>query len=512
MEKILKRLGLRDENNGIHDGSSGGMKKCEGKRFISYSPIDGSAIAEVISATPSDYEYISSKARRAFDKWSSMPAPKRGEIIRQIGNRLREHEEDLASLITLETGKILPESRGEVREMTDISDFALGQSRMLYGRTMHSERKDHTMKEQYHPMGPAGVITAFNFPVAVWAWNSLLGGVCGNTVIWKPSEKAVLCAIAVQNIIAPVIDENGLSGVFNMIADCDSSAGKMIASDKNVPLVSATGSVRMGRDVGVAVASRFGRSILELGGNNAVIVDETADIDLAVKSVYFGSVGTAGQRCTSTRRLLIERSVKDVFMAGLVAAYESTAIGDPFDKGTVMGPLIDGNAVDDYHRTIEEACASGGELIIGNRSVTVPGREKGHYVFPSIIECDRHNPSLQREAFAPILYVVGFDDFGEAVKIQNDVPQGLSSALFSNDIHREHLFLSHRGSDCGIANVNAGTSGAEIGGAFGGEKETGGGRESGSDAWRSYMRRQTSTVNWGDSLHFAQGVEFKIKY
>jgi aldehyde dehydrogenase (NAD+) len=510
MYDFLKELGIKDVNHGATLGNSDGWLKTRGKELVSYSPIDGNPIAKVIQATAGDYETVIREAQKAFEKWRMVPAPKRGQIVREIGEILRQYKEPLGKLVTLEMGKIKAEGMGEVQEMIDIADFAVGQSRMMYGSTMHSERPKHRMYDQYHPYGIIGVITAFNFPVAVWAWNTLIAAVCGDVNVWKPSSKAPLTAIAVQNIIAPVVDKYDLKGVFNLVIGKGSEVGELMINDKRVPLVSMTGSTAMGKRIGEAVGRRLGRTILELGGNNAIIVTEDADLDMALRATLFGAVGTAGQRCTSTRRIIIQKSVKEKFVNNLVKAYSQVPIGNPLDDGVLMGPVIDRMAVELMMKAIGEVKQSGGKLLYGGKIVKVDGLEDGFYVQPTIMEAKNDYDIVQEETFAPILYIIEYEDFDEAIRIHNNVPQGLSSAIFTSSMHYQEQFLSHIGSDCGIANVNIGTSGAEIGGAFGGEKETGGGRESGSDAWKAYMRRQTNTINWGRELPLAQGIKFDI--
>lgn len=510
MYDFLKELGIKDVNYGATLGNSDGWLKTGGKELVSYSPIDGKPIAKVIKATAGDYETVIREAQKAFEKWRMVPAPKRGQIVREIGEILRHYKEPLGKLVTLEMGKIKAEGMGEVQEMIDIADFAVGQSRMMYGFTMHSERPKHRMYDQYHPYGIVGVITAFNFPVAVWSWNTLIAAVCGDVNVWKPSSKTPLTAIAVQNIIAPIVDKYDLKGVFNLVIGKGSEVGELMINDKRVPLISMTGSTAMGRRIGEAVGRRLGRTILELGGNNAIIVTEDADLDMAVRATLFGAVGTAGQRCTSTRRIIIQKSVKEKFVNNLVKAYLQVPIGNPLDEGVLMGPVIDRMAVELMMKAIGEVKQSGGKLLYGGEIVKVGGLEDGFYVQPTIMEVNNEYPIVQEETFAPILYIIEYDDFDDAIRIHNDVPQGLSSAIFTSSMHYQEQFLSHIGSDCGIANVNIGTSGAEIGGAFGGEKETGGGRESGSDAWKAYMRRQTNTINWGRELPLAQGIKFDI--
>ncbi len=507
---FLEKLGIEEINYGATLGNSDGWIKTKGKELTSYSPIDGKPIAKVVQATKEDYDLVIRRAQEAFKKWRMVPAPKRGEVIREIGGVLRKYKEPLGKLVTLEMGKIKAEGMGEVQEMIDIADFAVGQSRMLYGSTMHSERPKHRMYDQYHPYGLVGIITAFNFPVAVWSWNSLIAAICGDVNIWKPSSKTPLTAIAVQKIIAPVVDKYDIKGVFNLVIGKGSEVGELLINDKRVPLISMTGSTVMGKRIGEAVGKRLGRTILELGGNNAIIIAEDADIDMAVRATLFGAVGTAGQRCTTTRRIIIQESVKEKFINSLVKAYGQVKIGNPLNDDILMGPVIDKMAVELMMNAIEEVKKSGGKLIYGGNIKTIEGLENGFYVEPTIMEVKNDFPIVQEETFAPILYIIEYSDFDEAIEIHNDVPQGLSSAVFTSSMHYQEQFLSHAGSDCGIANVNIGTSGAEIGGAFGGEKETGGGRESGSDAWKTYMRRQTNTINWGKELPLAQGISFDI--
>lgn len=511
MEKILNTLGIKDVNYGATTGKSNGWIKTGGQELISYSPIDGKPIAKVIQASEKDYEVVITAAEKAFIKWRMMPAPKRGEIVREIGIALREYKEPLGRLVTLEMGKIVKEGCGEVQEMIDISDFATGLSRQLYGLTMHSERYQHRMYEQWHPLGIVGVVTSFNFPVAVWSWNSLIAAVCGDVNVWKPSSKTPLTAVAVQNIIAPIVDKYDIDGVFNLVIGSGKEIGDKLIADKRIPLVSATGSCRMGRRIGEVVAKRLGRFLLELGGNNAIIIAEDADLQLALSSVLFGAVGTAGQRCTSTRRVIIHSSIKDKFVKALTGAYGKVKIGNPLNDEILLGPVIDKAAIDAYLNAIEEAKKEGGKLLFGGQKLELKGLENGFYVTPAIMEVKKDCRIVQEETFAPLLYIIEYNDIEEAIKIQNNVPQGLSSAIFTNSLKYSETFLSHMGSDCGIANVNNGTSGAEIGGAFGGEKDTGGGRESGSDAWKSYMRRQTCSINWGSTITLAQGIDFKLE-
>jgi len=470
--------------------------------IISYNPATGCELGRVRLATAEDYDRIAENSARVFEKWRMVPAPRRGEIVREIGDALREKKDELGALVTREMGKILAEGRGEVQEMIDVADFAVGLSRQLYGLTMASERSRHRLYEQWHPLGPAGVISAFNFPVAVWSWNALIAMVCGDTVIWKPSLKTPLCAVAVQEICDRVLERHGFKGVLSLVIGRDDVVGERMIRDRRLPLISATGSTRMGHIIATAVAERLGRVLLELGGNNGVIVMDDADIELVTRAVLFGAVGTAGQRCTSIRRLFVQRGIAQKITERLVAAYRQVRIGDPMDAGTLMGPLIDEQAVENMMRGLERIREQGGEVIYGGR------RLKGCFVEPAIVKSNASMPILQEELFAPVLHLVEFDTLEEAIAWHNGVPQGLSSAIFTDSLKTAETFLGARGSDCGIANVNIGTSGAEIGGAFGGEKETGGGRESGSDAWKAYMRRQTVTINWSGEMPLAQGIEF----
>ena len=470
--------------------------------LISYSPIDGSLIGRVQTHRRADLETAIHKAERAFDGWRMVPAPQRGLIVREIGDALRRHKDDLGALVTLEAGKIVAEGRGEVQEMIDIADFAVGLSRQLYGLTMHSERPGHRMYEQWHPLGVIGCITAFNFPAAVWSWNALIAAVCGDCVIWKPSELTPLTALATHQICRQVLQRHGWEDVFQLVIGPVEEVGEPMLHDRRLPLISATGSCAMGRRVAEQVGRRLGRTLLELGGNNAIIVLNDANLDLAARGIVFGAVGTAGQRCTSLRRLFVQRGVAKALTERLVAAYRQVRIGDPREAGTLMGPLIHAKAVERMQAGLRTIVEQGGEVIHGGRHL------HGNYVEPAIVRAPAALPLMQEEIFAPILYVVEFSELEEAIALQNNVPQGLSSAIFTANLMAAETFLSHRGSDCGIANVNIGTSGAEIGGAFGGEKDTGGGRESGSDAWKAYMRRQTVTVNWSSSLPLAQGIEF----
>jgi aldehyde dehydrogenase (NAD+) len=507
--QILEKFGIEEVNNGASTG--GKWFNTRGEKIVSYSPVDGSEIAAINAATEVDYEAVVLKAQEAFKEWRMWPAPKRGEVVRQLGEKLREYKQDLGTLVSYEMGKSLQEGLGEVQEMIDICDFAVGLSRQLYGLTMHSERPGHRMYEQYHPLGVVGIISAFNFPVAVWSWNTALAWVCGDTTIWKPSEKAPLSALACQQITKEVFDANNVpEGVSNVIVG-DATIGKLMAEDTRVPLVSATGSTRMGKSVGAAVGARLGKSLLELGGNNAIIITPSADLKMVVPGAVFGAVGTCGQRCTSTRRLIIHEEIYDKVKEALVKAYGQLKIGNPLDQNNHVGPLIDKLAVDAFLNALDQAKAEGGNVITGGEVLSGDGYETGLYVRPAIVEAENHYKIVQHETFAPILYIMKYKGGIEnAIELQNDVPQGLSSAIMTNNLKESEAFLSHAGSDCGIANVNIGTSGAEIGGAFGGEKETGGGRESGSDAWKVYMRRQTNTLNYSDSLPLAQGIKFDL--
>lgn len=508
IKQALEQLGIKDLNLGT---STGQESFANGRIIESYSPVDGTLIGKVQASTKEDYQAAMKKAEEAFKTWRMIPAPKRGEIVRQMGEELRKNKEALGQLVSYEMGKSLQEGLGEVQEMIDICDFAVGLSRQLYGLTMHSERPGHRMYEQYHPLGVVGIISAFNFPVAVWSWNTALAWVCGDTTIWKPSEKAPLSALACQQITKEVFDANNVpEGVSNVIVG-DATIGKLMAEDTRVPLVSATGSTRMGKSVGAAVGARLGKSLLELGGNNAIIITPSADLKMVVPGAVFGAVGTCGQRCTSTRRLIIHEEIYDKVKEALVKAYGQLKIGNPLDQNNHVGPLIDKLAVDAFLNALDQAKAEGGNVITGGEVLSGDGYETGLYVRPAIVEAENHYKIVQHETFAPILYIMKYKGGIEnAIELQNDVPQGLSSAIMTNNLKESEAFLSHAGSDCGIANVNIGTSGAEIGGAFGGEKETGGGRESGSDAWKVYMRRQTNTLNYSDSLPLAQGIKFDL--
>jgi aldehyde dehydrogenase (NAD+) len=477
-----------------------------GASFQVCSPINGQVLAQIRSADAPTYDAVVEDALRVFQEWRKVPAPERGEIVRQIGNALRDHRGDLGRLVSLETGKILAEGEGEVQEAIDIADFAVGLSRQLYGKVIQSERREHRMVEQWHPLGVVGVITAFNFPVAVWAWNSMIAAVCGDVILWKPSQLAPLSALATNSICRQVAKKFGFEGVFSLVFDEGTTLGKSMAADRRIPIVSATGSCEMGRSVAQTVGARLGRSILELGGNNAVIVMPDADMKLATAGILFGAVGTAGQRCTSIRRVLVHRSVQDTLLTRLREAYSQVRIGDPLQTGTLMGPLINQRAVDSYRNAVARALQEGAELVCGGEVLT--SMPSPFYVKPTIIKAKRSLSLLREETFAPIVYVVEVDDLQDAIELNNGVSQGLSSALFTRDMQSVERFLSQVGSDCGIANINMGTSGAEIGGAFGGEKDTGGGREAGSDSWKQYMRRQTCNINYGDSMPLAQGVVF----
>jgi aldehyde dehydrogenase (NAD+) len=506
--KFLAQLNISTTNNGVSTGLQ--WLKSKGEKLDSYSPVDGKLIASVTGADRKAYDAVVQKAQQAFAEWRTWPAPKRGDIVRQVGEELRRNKEALGKLVSYEMGKSLQEGYGEVQEMIDICDFAVGLSRQLHGLTMHSERPGHRMYEQYHPLGIVGVISAFNFPVAVWSWNSMLAWVCGDVCIWKPSEKTSLCAVACQNIIQSVFKKNNVpEGVSNIISG-GREVGEWMSNDTRVPLVSATGSTRMGKAVGAAVGQRLGRSLLELGGNNAIIITPDADLDMALIGAAFGAVGTAGQRCTSTRRLIIHEKVYNKFKEKLVNAYKQLKIGDPLNEKNHVGPLIDTDAVKAYLASIEKCKAEGGKFVVEGGVLKGKGYESGCYVKPCIAEAKNSYEIVQHETFAPILYIMKYKTLDEAIAMQNGVPQGLSSAIMTTNLREAEQFLSQNGSDCGIANVNIGTSGAEIGGAFGGEKETGGGRESGSDAWKVYMRRQTNTINYTNKLPLAQGIKFDL--
>jgi aldehyde dehydrogenase (NAD+) len=506
--EFLQHLSLQKDN----EGSATGSKTINSKGAIinSYSPVDGKLIGSVSSSDKEAYEKVITTAQTAFLEWRKWPAPKRGEVVRQLGDALRADKQALGQLVSYEMGKSIQEGLGEVQEMIDICDFAVGLSRQLYGLTMHSERPSHRMYEQWHPMGIVGIISAFNFPVAVWSWNAALAWVCGNVTVWKPSEKTPLCGNAVQNIVAKVFAANNVPEGVNNLIQGGREVGEWISNDSRIPLVSATGSTRMGKELNKAVAGRLGKTILELGGNNAIIITENADLDMSLIGAVFGAVGTAGQRCTSTRRLIIHENVYDSFVTKLTKAYQQIKIGDPLDSKNHMGPLIDKEAVNLYLQSIASCIKEGGKFLVEGGVINGTGFESGCYVKPCIAEVNPAYTIVQHETFAPILYVMKYKTIEEAIEIQNNVPQGLSSAIMTLNMRESELFLSAWGSDCGIANVNIGTSGAEIGGAFGGEKETGGGRESGSDAWKAYMRRQTNTINWSNQLPLAQGIQFDL--
>jgi aldehyde dehydrogenase (NAD+) len=498
---ILEKLHIEPVNSGACYGDW--IASPSGGQLESINPATGEVLAKIQLAGPADYETVVSRASEAFLDWRMLPAPRRGDIVREIANELRAAKDDLGMLVSLEMGKILAEGRGEVQEMIDIADFAVGLSRQLYGLTMHSERPGHRMYEQWHPLGIVGVISAFNFPVAVWAWNAMIAAVCGDCVLWRPSSDTPLTAVAVQKICNRVLDRNGLKGIFNLVVGKSDPIAETLIHDRRIPLVSFTGSTEVGRHVAEVVAGRLGRSILELGGNNGIIAMDDCNTDLLLRAVLFGAVGTAGQRCTTTRRLFLQRGIAQKMTAALVNAYKQVKIGNPVEEGTLMGPLVNRRAVDDMMDGIRRIREQGGEILTGGGKIT------GCFVEPTLVRARPDMPILKEEIFAPILYVIEFDHLDEAIHWHNDVPQGLSSAIFTNSLIASESFLSHRGSDCGIANVNIGTSGAEIGGAFGGEKETGGGRESGSDAWKAYMRRQTNTINWSTQLPLAQGIRFE---
>ncbi|HWM94672.1 MAG TPA: aldehyde dehydrogenase family protein [Thermoanaerobaculia bacterium] len=503
ISQILDSLGIEAENHGAFAGQ---WIRTSGERVESLNPATGEPIAAVRFGTADDYEKVAAVSVDAFREWQTWTAPKRGEIVRQLGDELRRQKEELGLLVSLEAGKVLSEGRGEVQEMIDMADLAVGMSRQLYGLSMHSERPRHRMYEQWHPLGVVGIITAFNFPVAVWAWNAMVAAVCGDSMIWKPSHQTPLTAIATTRIAQRVLEANEAPPIFNMILGGRTGVGERLVADRRVPLISATGSTRMGKEVGKVIADRLGRSLLELGGNNGIVVMDDADLDLALRAVLFAAVGTAGQRCTTTRRLFLQRGIAAELKRKLVSAYRSIPVGDPLEQGTLMGPLIDQAAVDNMMKALERVKSEGGKILYGGNKIDRPG----FYVEPTLVEAQKHMPITCEETFAPILYVFEFEDLDEAIQLHNDVPQGLSSAIFTLNMRSAERFLASTGSDCGIANVNIGTSGAEIGGAFGGEKETGGGREAGSDSWKAYMRRQTCTINWGTELPLAQGVEFKV--
>jgi aldehyde dehydrogenase (NAD+) len=504
--ELLKTLGISDINPGAYFGNNEWSSSSDNGVIDAVNPASGEIIARINGASEDDYERVIETARNAFTQWRTIPAPLRGEAVRLCNEALREHKDALGSLVSLEMGKIKPEGDGEVQEMIDIGDFAVGQSRMLYGHSMHSERPQHRMYEQWQPFGVVGVITAFNFPVAVWAWNAFLSAICGNATIWKPSPKGALCCLAVQNVCNEALQRGGYPPVFLSFMEPGHALAERFVEDNRVDLVSFTGSSAVGREVGTKVAARMGRSLLELGGNNAIILDPTADLKMAVPAIVFGAVGTAGQRCTSTRRVIVHESIMEQVSDALVKAYGQVRIGDPLAEGTLMGPLTDENSVKRFEAAVAQASQHGGEVLTGGARLDRPGC----FVEPTIIRAENAWDIVQEETFAPILYLIPYRDLEDAIRMQNDVAQGLSSALFTTDLRNAELYLSATGSDCGIANINIGTSGAEIGGAFGGEKETGGGRESGSDAWKAYMRRQTNTINWGNDLPLAQGIKFDL--
>ncbi len=505
MKKILKSLGLKPENPGTWLGPESSADP-EAPLIESINPTNGKLIARVRSTTPAEYDRLVTAARQSFLEWRKIPAPARGDAIRRIGNALRDHKDALGSLVTLEMGKIKAEGDGEVQEMIDITDFAVGQSRMMYGRTMHSERPQHRMYEQWHPLGVVGTITAFNFPVAVWSWNTCIASICGNVNIWKPSPKTPLCGVAVQKIVNEAVADMSLPPFCYLINDGSNELAATFVDDPRIDLISFTGSTAIGRQVGARVAARMGKCLLELGGNNAIIVDEHANLDLAIPAIVFGSVGTAGQRCTTTRRVIVHESRMDELKKSLVSAYGQVRIGDPLDTKTLMGPLIDASAIDRVESATAAITAAGGEILCGGERIDGPG----NFMTPAIAVVQNDWEIVQTETFGPMLYLIPYETLDDAIAMQNGVAQGLSSAIFTDNLQNAEYFLSHTGSDCGIANVNIGTSGAEIGGAFGGEKETGGGREAGSDAWKAYMRRQTNTINWGKDLPLAQGLNFDL--
>lgn len=505
MKRLLEKLGLQDVNPGACIGPDGWIIDPRGERLDSYNPTSGERIGSVIQASAATYDAVVVQAQQAFQSWRTTPAPRRGLVVRDLGNAVRDALEPLGELITLEMGKIRAEGIGEVQEMIDICDFALGLSRQLYGLTMHSERPGHRMYEQWHPLGPIGIITAFNFPVAVWSWNAAIAAVCGDTMVWKPSTLTPLVSVALQHICNRVMADYGLNGIFTLAIGSNEEVGERMIADTRLPLISFTGSVRTGRHVAQVVAGRLGKTLLELGGNNAIIIAPDANLDLATRAIVFGAVGTAGQRCTSTRRLIVHKSIVEELTERLLRAYASVPIGDPLQPGTLMGPLVTTGAVEAMMAALETAKSQGGVLLTGGNRLS----EKGpNFVKPAIVKMPAQTPLVCEETFAPILYLLEYETLAEAIALHNGVPQGLSSAIFTTNLLTAEEFLSHTGSDCGIANVNIGTSGAEIGGAFGGEKETGGGRESGSDSWKAYMRRQTNTINWSGALPLAQGIQF----
>lgn len=505
MKALLEKLHIKAINPGACTGLDGWIIDSHGKELVSYNPTNGDAIATVIQAGPETYDQVVAAAQTSFIDWREMPAPKRGQVVRDLGDALRELKGPLSDLVTLEMGKIRAEGRGEVQEMIDVCDFAVGLARQLYGLTMHSERPKHRMYEQWHPLGVVGLITSFNFPVAVWSWNSTIATVCGDTVVWKPSSYTPLTAVAVQHVTNQIMADHGVSGIFNLVIGSGRDVGERLIHDPRIPLISFTGSTEIGRHISERVAARFGRSILELGGNNAIIVADDADLDLATRAILFGAVGTAGQRCTTTRRIIMNKAITLDLTQRLVNAYRQVRIGDPLEEDTLMGPLVVNASVEEMFDAIEQAKADGGELVYGGNMLPELGP---NFVEPTIIKMPAQTDIVRKETFAPILYLLEYETLGQAIALHNDVPQGLSSAIFTDSLRKVEQFLSAGGSDCGIANVNIGTSGAEIGGAFGGEKETGGGRESGSDAWKAYMRRQTNTINWSKELPLAQGIQF----
>ena len=503
---LLQSLRIDEKNSGASTSTHWWSHEKNLGEIVSYNPTTGEPIATIYRCSKEDYDHVINEAQKAYLMWREVPAPKRGDIIREIGHELRKYKDLLGSLVSLEMGKSKQEGDGEVQEMIDMADFAVGQSRMLYGNTMHSERPSHRMYEQWHPIGVVSVISAFNFPVAVWSWNAFIAAICGNTVVWKPSPKTSLCAIAVQKICNEVMDRYGYRGIFTLIVSDDNEIVKSMSQDKRIPLVSFTGSSAVGREINIMLASRMGRALLELSGNNAIIIDEHADLKLAIPAVVFGAIGTAGQRCTSTRRLFVHESLYDKVVSTMTNAYIKITIGDPLDQKNLMGPLIDQHAVDGFVKSVAEAKKQGGKILCGGNKMDRPG----FFVEPTLIEAENHWEVVQRETFGPILYIMKYKSLADAIEMQNHSLYGLSSAIFTDRLQHAETFLSARGSDCGIANVNIGTSGAEIGGAFGGEKETGGGREAGSDAWKAYMRRQTCTTNWSDKMPLAQGIQFAI--
>ena len=505
MRALLEKLHLKPVNPGACSGTDGWITDPHGKDLVSYNPTTGDAIASVIQATPATYKRIAVAAQAAFEAWREVPAPKRGLLVRDLGQALRELKEPLGDLVTLEMGKIRVEGHGEVQEMIDVCDFAVGLSRQLYGLTIQSERSRHKMYEQWHPLGILGLITSFNFPVAVWSWNATIASICGDVILWKPSSYTPLAAVAVQHIANRVMADYGYQGIFNLVIGSGREVGDLLLNDPRIPLVSFTGSTKIGRRVSEVVARRFGRTILELGGNNAIIVAEDADLDLATRAILFGAVGTSGQRCTTTRRVILHKSIAAELSQRLVNAYQQVRIGDPLDENTLMGPLVVNTSVEEMMDAIQQAVNDSGEIIYGGKMLPELGP---NFVQPTIVHMPAQTDIVKTETFAPILYLLEYTHLEEAIALHNDVPQGLSSAIFTDSLRKAERFLSASGSDCGIANVNIGTSGAEIGGAFGGEKETGGGRESGSDAWKAYMRRQTNTINWSQDLPLAQGIRF----